>query len=124
MKSTLRILIVDDNRDSADSLAMMLKVMGNETYTAYDGEEAVAAADKFRPEVILLDIGLPRLNGYEACRRIRTQENGKRVIIIAQTGWGQDTDRQRTHDSGFNHHMVKPVNSTALISLLAELSRR
>ena len=122
MKSTLRILIVDDNRDIANSLAMMLRVMGNDTRTAYDGEEAVLASDEFRPDVILLDIGLPKLNGYEACRRMREQANGKRVIIIAQTGWGQDADRQRTHEAGFDHHLVKPVDPTALMTLLAGLS--
>ncbi len=96
-KSSLRILIVDDNRDGADSLSTMLRIMGNDTRTAYDGEEAVAAAGEFRPDVILLDIGLPKLNGYEACRRIREQPWGREMVIIAQTGWGQDEDRQRTH---------------------------
>ncbi len=122
LKSSLRILIVDDNKDSADSLSMMLKVMGNVTRTAYDGEEAVATAGVFQPAVILLDIGLPKLNGYEACRRIREQPGGKEMVIIAQTGWGQDEDRQRTHEAGFDHHMVKPVDPPALMQLLAELS--
>jgi PAS domain S-box-containing protein len=122
MTSSLRILIVDDNRDSADSLAMMLKIMGNDTHTAYDGEEAVTLSDKFRPDVILLDIGLPKLNGYEACRRIRARSEGEKLVIIAQTGWGQDEDRQRTHDAGFDHHMVKPVDPNALMKMLAGLS--
>ncbi len=121
-KSSFRILIVDDNRDGADSLSLMLKVMGNDTRTAYDGEEAVAAAGKFRPDVILLDIGLPKLNGYEACRRIRQQPGGKELVIIAQTGWGQDEDRQRTHEAGFDHHLVKPVDPQALMKLLAGLT--
>ena len=121
VKTALRILIVDDNRDGADSLAMMLKIMGNDTRTAYDGEEAVAAAAEFQPDVILLDIGLPKLNGYEACRRIREQAGGKELVIIAQTGWGQEEDRQRTHEAGFDHHLVKPVDPTALMKLLAEL---
>ena len=121
-KSALRILIVDDNRDSATSLSMMFKLMGNETRTAYDGEEALVLADSLRPDVILLDIGLPKLNGYEACRRIREQSWGKEIVIIAQTGWGQDEDRQRTRDVGFNHHMVKPVDPMELMKLLAELS--
>jgi CheY-like chemotaxis protein len=115
-------LIVDDNRDSADSLSMMLKIMGNTTYTAYDGEEAVRAAAACRPDVMLLDIGLPKLDGYEACRRIRAQPGGKSLIIVAQTGWGQEEDRQRTHESGFDHHLVKPVDPQALLKLLAELS--
>jgi CheY-like chemotaxis protein len=115
-------LIVDDNRDSADSLSMMLKIRGNATRTAYDGEAAVTTAREYRPDVILLDIGLPKLNGYEACRRIRQQPGGKSPIIIAQTGWGQDEDRQRTLESGFDYHLVKPVDPQALMELLAELS--
>ncbi len=121
VKSSLRILVVDDNRDGADSLAMMLRVMGNDTRIAYDGEEAVTAAVEYRPDVILLDIGLPKLTGYEACRRIRQQPDGKRSVIIAQTGWGKDEDRQRTHEAGFDHHMVKPVDPTSLMKLLAGL---
>jgi PAS domain S-box-containing protein len=121
LKSSLRILVVDDNRDGADSLAMMLRVMGNDTHTAYDGEAAVSAALEYRPDVILLDIGLPKLTGYEACRRIRGQPGGKDSVIIAQTGWGQEQDRQRTHEAGFDHHLVKPVDPTALMKLLAEL---
>jgi len=121
-KSTLRILIVDDNRDGADSLSMFLRVMGNDTRTAYDGAQAVVAVGEFRPEVILLDIGLPILNGYEACRSIRTQPGGKEVVIIAQTGWGQDEDRKRTHDAGFDLHLVKPVDPLALMKLLTGLS--
>ena len=121
-KSSLRILIVDDNRDSADSLALMLQFMGNEILTAYDGEEAVASASSFRPDVILLDIGLPKLNGYEACRRIRQQSWGQGIVIIAQTGWGQEEDRQRTQDAGFDRHMVKPVDPALLVSMLADLS--
>ncbi len=123
LKFSLRILIVDDNRDSADSLSIMLRIMGNETRTAYDGHEAVAAAAEFRPEVVLLDIGLPKMTGYEACRHIREQPDGKNVVIIAQTGWGQEEDRQRTHEAGFDHHMVKPVDPSALMKLLAELQQ-
>ena len=120
--SSLRVLIVDDNRDSANSLAMMLKIMGNDTRTAYDGQEAVTAAGEFRPAVILLDIGLPKMNGYEACVRIRQQPGGKEIVIIAQTGWGQEEDRRRTHEAGFDYHMVKPVDPQALMKLLEELS--
>ncbi|HLJ94597.1 MAG TPA: PAS domain-containing protein, partial [Gemmataceae bacterium] len=116
-----RILIVDDNRDSADSLAMMLQFMGNEIRTAYDGQEAVAVAGDFRPGVVLLDIGLPKLNGYEACRRIRVQPWGKDIVLIAVTGWGQDEDRRRSREAGFDHHMVKPVDPNALRKLLTGL---
>jgi CheY-like chemotaxis protein len=121
-KSPLRILIVDDNRDGADSLAMMLRLMGNETATAYDGQEGVDLALRFRPDVTLLDIGLPKLNGYEAARRIREQPWGKHPALIAVTGWGQDEDRRRSHDAGFDHHLVKPVDPAALMKLLAGLS--
>ena len=117
----LRILVVDDNRDGADSLAMMLRVLGNDTRTAYDGEEAVAVAAEYRPDVVLLDLGMPKLNGYEACRRIRAQPGGKSVVVIAQTGWGQEEDRQRSRSAGFDHHMVKPLDPVAVTTLLAEL---
>jgi CheY-like chemotaxis protein len=120
-KSALRILIVDDNRDSADSLVMLLRIMGNDTRTAYDGQQGVDAAEEFRPDVMLLDIGLPKLNGYEACRRIRETAWGKSVVLIAVTGWGQEEDRRRSHEAGFDHHMVKPVDPQTLMKLLADL---
>jgi len=121
VKTALRILVVDDNRDGADSLSMMLKVMGNETRTAYDGESAVVAAGEFRPDVILLDIGLPKMSGYEVCRHIRKEAWSKQVVIVAQTGWGQVEDRQKTQEAGFDHHLVKPVDIAALTTLLAGL---
>lgn len=119
--SDLRILVVDDNRDGANTLAMMLKVMGNETRTAYDGEEAVAAAGEFRPHVVLCDIGLPKLNGYEACRQMKAHAWDKKMILIAVTGWGQDDDRRKSEAAGFDHHLVKPVDLQALMKLLAGL---
>jgi len=117
-----RILIADDNHDSADSLAMLLTIMGNEVGTAYDGEQAVEAAEAIRPDVVLLDIGMPKLNGYDACRRIREQPWGKGMFLIALTGWGQEEDRRRTEEVGFNRHMVKPADPTVLMKLLADLS--
>jgi len=122
MKSLLRILIVDDNRDSADSLSELLKMMGNDTRTAYDGRQGVDLAGEYRPDVILLDIGLPKLNGYEACCLIREQPKGKGALLIALTGWGQDEDRRRSHEAGFDHHMVKPVDPQALMSMIAVLN--
>jgi PAS domain S-box-containing protein len=122
-KSSLRILIVDDNRDSADSLVMLLRLMGNDTRTAYDGQQGVDVAGEFRPDVALLDIGLPKLDGYEACRRIRAEPWGKGVVLVAVTGWGQDEDRRRSHEAGFNYHMVKPVDPDELMKLLAGLER-
>lgn len=114
-----RILVVDDNRDSADSLGMLLRLKGNEIRTAYDGIEAVQSAETFRPELVLLDIGLPKLNGYEVARRIRQQPWGRDVILVALTGWGQDEDRRRSKEAGFNFHLVKPVELSALEKLLA-----
>jgi len=121
-KSSLRILIVDDNRDGADSLAMLLRFLGNQTRTAYDGQEGVDAAGEFHPQVVLLDIGLPRINGHEACRQIRSLPGGQDMILIAVTGWGQEEDRRQTTAAGFDHHMVKPINPTDLMALLAGLS--
>jgi PAS domain S-box-containing protein len=114
-----RILVVDDNRDSAKSLAMLLKLTGHETHTAYDGLEAVAAAAALRPEVVLLDIGLPKLNGYEAARQLRQQPWGKGMVLVALTGLGQEEDRQRSEEVGFDAHMVKPIDIDGLQSLLA-----
>jgi CheY-like chemotaxis protein len=116
-----RILVVDDNHDSALSLAMMLSIMGHETRTAHDGESAISTAETFLPEVVLLDIGLPKLNGYEVAQRIRESAWGTSMFLIAVTGWGQDEDRQRSTEVGLNLHMVKPVEPAALEKLLAEL---
>ena len=116
-----KILVVDDNPDSALSMAMMLSIMGHDTRTAHDGESAVASAETFLPEVVLLDIGLPKLNGYEVAQRIRKQAWGESMFLIAVTGWGQDEDRQRSSEVGLNVHMVKPVEPSALERLLATL---
>jgi two-component system, chemotaxis family, CheB/CheR fusion protein len=117
-----RILVVDDNRDSAQSLAMLLRITGHEVQTAYDGLDAVELAAELRPQVVLLDIGLPKLNGYEACRRIREQPWGKEMIVVALTGLGQEEDRRKTRESGFDYHLVKPVDLEALQAMLARLS--
>jgi signal transduction histidine kinase/ActR/RegA family two-component response regulator len=117
--ATYRILIVDDNRDSADSLAMYLKIKGHDTRTAYDGEQALQAAEEIRPDVVLLDIGMPRLDGYEVCRRIRQQPWGSGMLVVALTGWGQVEDQRRTEEAGFDRHMVKPIEPAALMKLLA-----
>jgi CheY-like chemotaxis protein len=116
-----RILVVDDNRDSALSLGMMLHLMDNEVRTAHDGLEAVRAAEVFHPDVVLLDIGLPKLNGYEAARRIREQPWGSEMVLIAVTGWGQEEDKRRSKEAGFNFHMVKPLEPAALEKVLAGL---
>jgi len=115
-----RILVVDDNQDSASSLAGLLNFTGHHTQTASDGREAVAATLTFLPEVVLLDIGLPTLNGYDACRQIRAQPDGPRILLIALTGWGQDEDRRKSKEAGFDAHLVKPVDHDQLMKLLAE----
>ena len=117
-----RILVVDDNVDSAESLATLLTIMGHETRMAHDGLEAVDVAEAFRPTVMMLDIGLPKLDGVEVCRRIRQQAWGKDIVVIALTGWGQDADKRRTLDAGADAHLVKPVAPAALEQLLAELT--
>jgi signal transduction histidine kinase/ActR/RegA family two-component response regulator len=121
---TRRIVIVDDNRDSADSLAMLLQMSGNETYLAHDGIEALATIEQQRPEVVLLDIGLPKLSGHEVCQRVREQPWGKGMLIIALTGWGQADDRRKSEEAGFNGHLVKPVDYDKLWALLDSLEER
>ena len=119
--SRRRMLVVDDNRDSAHSLAMLLDVMGHQTQTAHDGVEALDMAEKFRPDVALLDIGMPKLNGYEVCRRIREQEWGKGMLLVAVTGWGQAEDKRLSLEAGFDSHLVKPLDTIALEKLLFAL---
>jgi PAS domain S-box-containing protein len=113
-----RILIVDDTRDSADSLAMLLRTYGHEVHVAYGGEDAIALADSHRPDIVLLDLGMPKMDGYETCRRIRAQEWASELVIVAQTGWGQLEDRRRAQAAGFDHHMVKPLDFVELTKLL------
>ena len=116
-----RVLVVDDNQDSANSLALMLRLAGNNVETAYDGLEAIERATSYKPDLILLDIGLPRLNGYEVCRRIREQPDGASTAIVALTGWGQQDDHRRSTEAGFNKHLVKPVDLDVLNDLIANL---
>lgn len=119
--ASLRILIVEDNEDAADSMALLLELDGHNVQIARDGLHAVEAAAHWIPDVVLLDIGLPKLDGYEVARRIRAQRNGvDGVILIALTGWGQDEDRRRSVDAGFNAHLTKPVDHAYLKTLLAQ----
>jgi len=118
-----RVLVVDDNVDSAESLAMLLRLGGHEIETAYDGLQAVESAERFKPHLILLDIGLPHLDGYDAAVRIRERTNGREVVLVAVTGWGQDEDRRRTREAGFDAHLTKPVDMGALSRLLATLPK-
>jgi PAS domain S-box-containing protein len=121
--SGLRILVADDNRDSADLFAMFLGLMGNDVRTAYDGVAAVEEAERFAPDAVLLDIGMPRLNGEDACRRMRATPSGKNAVLIAVTGWDHEENRRRILDAGFDAHLVKPVDPTEVSELLASLLR-
>ena len=113
-----KVLIVDDNRDAAESLALYLDLVGYRTQVAHDGLAAVDAASRFLPDVILLDIGLPHLNGYEAAQRIRSGPQGNNVLLVAVTGWGQREDKQKAEDAGFDHHLTKPADPNAITALL------
>ena len=116
------MLVVDDNLDAADSLGAVLTLQGYETRTAYDGRTTLEAVDDFEPAAILLDLGLPDLSGFEVAQRVRQHPRGRRVTIIALTGWGQERDRQRSREAGIDHHFAKPVNLEALGQLLASVS--
>jgi PAS domain S-box-containing protein len=119
-----RILIVDDNRDGAESLAMLLRILGKDVTTVYDGEQAFRAAQARGPDIILLDITMPKMNGYETCRRIRQEVWGREILMVAITGWGQDEDRRQAEESGFDGHLLKPVDAGDLSRLIATLSER
>lgn len=114
-----RILVVDDNVDAAESAAEILRLLGNTVSIVHDGLAAVHAVDDWRPEIVLLDIGLPGIDGYEVARRVRKSMHGKGVVLVALTGWGQDRDRERASDAGFDLHWVKPVG----LDKLKEISR-
>ncbi|MEX2140043.1 MAG: PAS domain S-box protein [Pirellulales bacterium] len=116
-----RIIAVDDNRDAADSLGMLLKILGADVHVAYDGQSALEAIRICRPAVVLLDLGMPGMDGYEVARRIRQNPEASKVLLIALTGWGQEEDRRRTKEAGFDHHLIKPVELSALQALLASL---
>jgi two-component system CheB/CheR fusion protein len=115
-----RVLVVDDNVDLARGLARLLKLLGHEVQMVHDGPSALEAARAFRPVVVLLDIGLPGLDGYEVARRLRREDWGRDAQIIAITGYGQEDDRRRSTEAGCDHHLVKPIDFKALVSVLAE----
>jgi CheY-like chemotaxis protein len=118
-----RILLADDNKDAAESLAIILRLEGHEVELAHDGLAAWQAFEKSRPDVALLDIGMPRSSGYEVARRIRGTAQGGSVLLVAITGWAQDSDKLQSRDAGFDHHLTKPIEPEALIELLAQASR-
>jgi CheY-like chemotaxis protein len=113
-----RILIADDNRDAADSLAILLQMDGHEVTVVHDGRQAVATIDSFRPEIALLDIGMPELDGYEVARQVRQGPLGTSITLIAMTGWGQASDKARAAAAGFNRHLTKPIEPSALTGML------
>ena len=114
-----RILVADDNRDAADSLAFMLRIAGHEVCTAYDGQQALESIESFRPAVAVLDIGMPRLNGYDAAARVRSSDWGRGALLVALTGWGQESDKVQAAQAGFDRHLTKPVEIATLQALLA-----
>lgn len=116
-----RILVVDDLPDNAASLTVLLRQLGHQVETAYGGLEALASVQRFRPQIVLLDLGMPDLDGFQVCRRIRQFDWGDEVILVALTGWGQEQDRRRAYDAGFDAHLVKPLDHGALAALLADL---
>jgi len=118
-RSRCKVLVVDDNVDSVDSLAMLLRMMGHEVETASDGASGLEKAVAFKPNVAILDIGLPKVNGYELAKQIREQPWSKNVILVALTGWGQEQHRRRSEEAGFNHHLTKPVEFDVLQEILA-----
>jgi CheY-like chemotaxis protein len=112
------ILIADDNQDALESLALMLRMEGHEVVCASDGEEALALAGQRRPEIVVLDVGMPKLDGCEVARRIRAEDWGRGAVLVALTGWGQDVDRRRSREAGFDMHLVKPVDPATLCDML------
>jgi CheY-like chemotaxis protein len=117
----LRVLVVDDNVDTVLGFSLLLKAQGHEVRTAYSGLDVVRIADEFHPHAIMLDIGLPGLNGYEVAKQIRTQPDGKNILLIALTGYGQDSDRRTATEAGFDHHLVKPAKFEQLLQILASV---
>ena len=113
-----RVLIVDDNKAAADMLSLIVKTLGYQVRTASDGQAAIEVAGEFRPDVVLMDLGMPRMNGYDAARRIRQETWGKDMLLVALTGWGQDEDKQRTKEAGFDFHLVKPAEPAELQRLI------
>ena len=119
-----RILVLDDNRDAADTLAMMLELLGHEVTRLYDPQLALDEVARFDPDLVFLDIGMPNLSGYELAQRLRAQPKGESRVLVAVTGWGQPDDRRRTAEAGFDHHLVKPPDLDVVRAICDETSRR
>ena len=124
LTSRHRILVVDDNQDAATSLAMLLKGLGHDVDTAFGGHEGVSKAAAMSPNFMFLDLGMPRMDGIDAAQRVRALPRGKEITLVALTGWGQEHDRQRTREAGFDGHLLKPIDPVVLEKLLAEPAPR
>jgi len=120
----VRVLVVEDNVDAAETLSDLLTLWGYEVEVVHDGQAAIETAPRFRPHAVLLDIGLPRMNGYDVARWLRRDAGLAGVLLVAITGYGQESDRERGREAGFDHHLVKPVDLEVLRRLLAELASR
>jgi CheY-like chemotaxis protein len=119
-RAPYRILVVDDNKDAAESLRLLLQILGGDVRTAYDGVEALQLAEQFLPHAIVLDIGLPKLDGYSAARHIRAQAWGKEMVLVAVSGWCRDEDRLKSLDAGFNGHLAKPVDAEQIRNMIQD----
>jgi CheY-like chemotaxis protein len=119
-----RVLVVDDNQSAAKVLSLMLKMLGHESRTAFDGQQACEIAAEYLPDVVLMDLGMPKMDGYEAARAIRRQAWSASMVLVALTGWEQDEHRRRSQEAGFDHHLVKPVAHEQLTQLLMQVSAR
>jgi CheY-like chemotaxis protein len=121
MNTPKRLLVVDDNKDAAESMSMLLEMWGHQVVYAYDGPSALETAERWQPEAVFLDIGLPGMDGYQVAERLRALPQGKGAVLIAITGYGQDDDRRRSRRAGIDHHLVKPVAPDALRTLIDSL---
>jgi len=121
-RKSLRVLVVDDNVDSAKTIGMLLQASGHEIRIIHDGLAALDAALDFRPRVVLLDIGLPGLDGFEVAKRLRQHASLQNILLVAMTGYGQESDRQRSKEAGFDHHLVKPANFKQVLQILTTVS--
>ena len=116
-----RILVVDDHADTADTLAMLLQLLGHELMSCYDGPSTLAAAATFRPQIVILDLGLPKMSGYEVATRLREMPELQSTWLVALSGWGREEDRRRAKEAGFDHHLLKPTELSVLEQLIASL---
>jgi CheY-like chemotaxis protein len=121
LPASRRILVVDDNQDAAESMRLLLRQVGAEVRVAHDGPQALAAFDACRPRMVLLDIGMPGMDGYEVARRLRASPYAGQASLVALTGWGQDEDKKRVREAGFDHHLVKPADLGTLQSLITSI---